>query len=204
MIYKSLAKFSGFIGILYRIYTKAYIQEMAQSFCMFKRFCGAAAAKEMLLDRCLPLQRTECLQSVQATGRVLSQGIVSLVSLPGFDRAAMDGFAVRSADTIGARPHAPVFLGNFRRMRTGRLVPGDYDAVVMLEDANLRGSILEITAQLHPYKNVSRIGEDIAKAKQSLQKGTPFAPRMWRCCLRWELTRCRFMKSPRLSSSPRG
>lgn len=158
------------------MYTKAYLQEMSQSFCMFKRFCGATAAKEMLLDRCLPLQRTECLQSMQATGRVLSQEIVSLVSLPGFDRAAMDGFAVRSADTNGARPHAPVFLGNFRHMRTGGLVPCDYDAVVMLEDANLRGSILEITAQLHPYKNVSRIGEDISKGEAVFAEGHTLRP----------------------------
>ena len=149
---------------------------MAQSFCMFKRFCGAAAAKEMLLDRCLPLQRTQLLQSVQATGRVLSQEIASPVSLPGFDRAAMDGFAVRSGDTKGARPHAPVFLDKFQHMRTGMPVSGDYDAVIMLEDANLRAGILETTAQLHPYKNVSRVGEDISKGEAVFCEGHTLRP----------------------------
>lgn len=144
---------------------------------MFKRFCGAAAAKEMLLDRCLPLERTELLPSVQvAAGRVLSQDISSPVSLPGFDRAAMDGFAVRSADTRGARPHAPVFLDNFRPVRTGMPVPGDYDAVVMLEDVYLRGSILQVTAQLHAYKNVSCIGEDISLGETVFSQGHALRP----------------------------
>jgi len=116
------------------------------------------------------------MQNVQAAGRVLSQDISSPVSLPGFDRAAMDGFAVRSADTKGARPNAPVFLDNFRPVRTGMPVPGDYDAVVMLEDAYLRGSILEVTAQLHAYKNVSCIGEDICLGETVFSGGHTLRP----------------------------
>ncbi|MDD4161121.1 MAG: molybdopterin molybdotransferase MoeA [Methanothrix sp.] len=143
---------------------------------MFKHFRGAAAAKEMLLDRCLPLQRTESLPSVQAAGRVLSQNIASPVNLPGFNRAAMDGFAVRSADTRGARPHAPVFLDNFRPVRTGMPVPEGYDAVLMLEDANLRGNILENTAQLHSYKNIARIGEDISEGEAIFSQGHTLRP----------------------------
>jgi molybdopterin molybdotransferase len=61
-------------------------------------------------------------------------------------------------------------------MRTGMPVPGDYDAVVMLEDANLRGSILEITTQLHPYKNVSRVGEDIRKGEAVFSEGHTLRP----------------------------
>ncbi|MCK9442134.1 MAG: molybdopterin molybdenumtransferase MoeA, partial [Methanothrix sp.] len=143
---------------------------------MFRRFRGAAAAKEMLLDRCLPLQRTQFLQNVQAAGRVLSQDIVSPVNLPDFDRAAMDGFAVRSADTRGAKPNAPVFLDNFRPVRTGMPVPGDYDAVVMLEDARRRNATLEISAQMHAYKNVSRIGEDISEGEAVFSEGHTIRP----------------------------
>jgi molybdopterin molybdotransferase len=143
---------------------------------MFKRFSGAAAAKEMLLDRCLPIQRTTLLQNVQAAGRVLSQDISSPVTLPGFDRAAMDGFAVRSEDTRGAKPNAPVFLDNFRPVRTGMPVPGDYDGVVMLEDARRRGTTLEITTQLHAYKNVSRIGEDISLGETVFFEGHTLRP----------------------------
>jgi molybdopterin molybdotransferase len=143
---------------------------------MFKRFQGAVAAKEMLLDRCLPLQRTEHLPGVQATGRVLSQEISSPVSLPGFDRAAMDGFAVRSEDTRGAKPNNPVILDNFRPVRTGMPVPGDYDCVVMQEDARRRNSTLEVTTQLHAYKNISRIGEDISLGETIFSQGHTLRP----------------------------
>src|SRR5512137_601210 len=143
---------------------------------MFKRFRGAAAAKEMLLDRSSPLQRIELLQSVQAAGRVLSHDIASPVSLPGFDRAAMDGFAVRSEDTRGAKPNAAVFLDNFLPVRTGMPVPGCYDCVVMLEDARRRNAALEITAQLHAYKNISRIGEDISAGETVFSEGHTLRP----------------------------
>jgi molybdopterin molybdotransferase len=143
---------------------------------MFKRFCGAAAAKEMLLDRCLPIERTQFIPSVQAESRVISQEVRSPVSLPSFDRAAMDGFAVRSSDTKGARPHAPVFLDKFQPVRTGMPVPGEYDAVMMLEDARLRESTLEITAQLHAYRNVSRTGEDIREGESVFSQGHTLRP----------------------------
>jgi molybdopterin molybdotransferase len=143
---------------------------------MFKRFCGAAAAKEMLLDRCLPIERTQFIPSVQAESRVTLQEVRSPVSLPGFDRAAMDGFAVRSSDTKGARPHAPVFLDKFQPVRTGMPVPGEYDAVMMLEDARLRESTLEVTAQLHAYRNVSRTGEDIRQGESVFSQGHTLRP----------------------------
>ena len=143
---------------------------------MFKRFLGAAAAKDMLLDHCLPLLRIESLPSVQAAERVLSQDIASPVNLPGFDRAAMDGFAVRSEDTKGAKPNCPIFLDNFRPVRTGMPVPGDYDGVVMQEDARRRNATLEITAQLHAYRNVSCIGEDISLGETVFSEGHSLRP----------------------------
>lgn len=130
----------------------------------------------MLIDRCQPLRGTEILQTVLAEGRSLSQDISSAVNLPAFDRAAMDGFAVQSKKTSGARPHAPVFLEKFLPIRTGMPVPADYDAVVMLEDANIHGSVLEVTAQMHPYKNVSRVGEDISAGERVLSEGHTLRP----------------------------
>lgn len=143
---------------------------------MFKRFSGASQAREVLLDHCLPVMRTCRLMCLEAAGRAISQDITSPVSLPGFDRAAMDGFAVRSSDTKGARPSAPVFLQRFLPVRTGMEVPADYDAVVMLEDARLRGDALEITAELHAYRNVSRVGEDIRQGEAVFREGHVLRP----------------------------
>lgn len=130
----------------------------------------------MLIDCCRPLHGTEILQTVMAEGRVLSQDVVSAVNLPAFDRAAMDGFAVHSGQTLGAKPHAPVFLEKFLPMRTGMPVPADFDAVVMLEDADRHDSVLEVTAQMHPYKNVSRVGEDISAGDTVLSEGHTLRP----------------------------
>jgi molybdopterin molybdotransferase len=143
---------------------------------MFKRFSGARDALAIVLDRCRPLSRTEKLDTAQAADRVTSFDIASPVSLPGFDRAAMDGFAVRSRDTNGARPSAPNFLDNFLPLRTGMEVPEAYDAVVMLEDAQLRGNVLEITAEAHAYKNVSRIGEDVLQGDVVFGEGHRLRP----------------------------
>jgi len=143
---------------------------------MLKRFLGVAAATKMLLDRCHPLERSQSQAVAQAAGRVICEDVISPVNLPAFCRAAMDGFAVRSQDTKGARPSAPAYLERFIALRTGMEVPEDFDAVAMLEDSMLRGDILEITAEVHPYKNVSSIGEDIQRGDVVFPEGHRLRP----------------------------
>lgn len=143
---------------------------------MFKRFSGAIAARKMLLDRCLPLPDTEDLDCRQATDRVTAEDIRSPVSLPAFDRSAMDGFAVRSEDTKGSRLSGPIFLQDFLPLHTGMVVPEKYDAIVMLEDARVRGDVLEVTAEAHAYKNVSRTGEDVKEGDVVFKEGHRLRP----------------------------
>ena len=130
----------------------------------------------MLLYWCLPIPRTVQKASTEASGEVTSRDLISPMSLPGFDRAAMDGFAVRSADTRGARPFAPVLLEGFQPLRTGMEVPEEYDAVVMLEDARLCNAALEVSAEVHAYKNISRIGEDIRQGDVVFREGRSRPP----------------------------
>ena len=130
----------------------------------------------MLLDRCLPIQRIEQKMTGSASGEVISRDIYSQVNLPAFDRAAMDGFAVRAADTKGAKTYAPVLLERFQPLRTGMEVPIEYDAVVMLEDARLCNESLEVSAELHASKNVSRIGEDIRQGDLVFSEGHALRP----------------------------
>ncbi len=171
---------------------------------MFKRFCAAAAARDMLLSLCQPSERTETVETILADGRVLFQDVCSPVSLPGFDRAAMDGFAVRSEDTRGARPHAPVFVERFLPIRTGMPVTSDYDAVVMLEDASLHGGILEVTAQMHPFKNVSRIGEDIAFEEKVFTRGHTLRPPDLALLSALGVVRVEVYERPRVTIIPTG
>lgn len=143
---------------------------------MFKRLLGAEESKEILLEKCNPVLRRETIALETSFGRVLSKDTVSSVNLPAFNRAAMDGFAVRSTDTRSASPMAPIYLKNAQALRTGMAVPEGFDAVVMLEDASLRGGLLEVTAEVHPYRNVSRIGEDIREGDLVLKEGHKLRP----------------------------
>lgn len=143
---------------------------------MFKRLSGADEARRVLMEHCPPVQRKQSISLEVSEGRVLFKDVISSVDLPAFNRAAMDGFAVCSADTRGASPSSPVYLENAVALRTGMAVPEGFDAVVMLEDAVSRGNLLEVTAVVHPYRNVSRVGEDICQGDVVLKEGHRLRP----------------------------
>ncbi|MGB9901915.1 gephyrin-like molybdotransferase Glp [Methanothrix sp.] len=128
---------------------------------MFRKLSSVDYALDRLLDLCDPLEEREKIPIEDACGRVLASDALSPEDLPSFNRAAMDGYAVRSHETRGASQISPVRITEYVRVRTGAALPEGFDAVVMLEDSFLRGNVLEITAELTPYRNVSRIGEDV-------------------------------------------
>lgn len=146
---------------------------------MFKKLIGVQEALKTLLEISKPMARSERISVKYAAGRVLSESIVSTANLPSFNRAAMDGFAVKSSDTKGASPTNPVYLQMDKdciSVRTGMAVTGDYDAVVMLEDATIRAGRLEVTATVHPFRNLSRIGEDVAAGDLIINEGHRLRP----------------------------
>jgi molybdenum cofactor synthesis domain-containing protein len=126
--------------------------------------------------------------------RVLAEDIVAKIDIPPFDRAAMDGFAVRAEDTFGASMANPIVLrlvgeveigvkpgfeiceGEAAKIVTGAVIPKGTDAVLMLEHANIREGFVEVLKPLTPYKNVSRRGEDIRKGEIILGRGEILQP----------------------------
>ncbi|MDH7596126.1 MAG: molybdopterin molybdotransferase MoeA [Methanothrix sp.] len=128
---------------------------------MFRKLSSVGYALERLLDLCSPVDEIEKIPIEETCGRVLASDVLSPENLPSFNRAAMDGYAVRSEQTRGASQSSPVQITEHVRVRTGAALPDGFDAVVMLEDSFLRGRVLEVTAELTPYRNVSRVGEDV-------------------------------------------
>ncbi len=145
-----------------------------------------------IIERAIePIDRTEVLPLLQANGRVLAQEIVSTADVPPFSRAAMDGYAVRSEDTIGASRTTPRTLRRIETIYTGQLpknrietgecaeiatgapMPDGADAVVMVEETDIddRGSV-SIFAQAAARQNIGRQGADIQKGQRVLQPGT--------------------------------
>jgi len=121
-----------------------------------------------------------------AFGRVLAEDLFALEDLPRFDKSAMDGYAVKSADLAGATQFKPAILQltqaeqvdvkQAKQVWTGNPVPKGADAVVMLENTEKRGGELEVWSQLAPWANVSKMGEDVKKGDLAVKAGTRLNP----------------------------
>ncbi|MGY3864772.1 molybdopterin molybdotransferase MoeA [Aeromonas bivalvium] len=126
----------------------------------------------------------------EALDRVLASDILSPLSVPPFDNAAMDGYAVRLADLAAGAP-LPVAgkafagqpydgdwpAGHCIRIMTGAPVPVGTDAVVMQEETQAGDN--GITFLAHPVagQNIRRRGEDLAQGSRVLESGLRLSPR---------------------------
>jgi len=132
-------------------------------------------------------------------GQVLAEDIFSDINIPPLDNSAMDGYAVRAADTSGASPKSPCILrvidtvtagsisqarvepGTAVRIMTGAAIPKGADAVVKFEDTDQSGrgadaSEVSILAEVTKGLEIRRAGEDIARGMMVLDKGTVIRP----------------------------
>jgi molybdopterin biosynthesis enzyme len=78
-------------------------------------------ARAILADTIRPIERTERVSLADATGRVVARPVVSERDVPPFARAAMDGYAVRAADTFGATQFEPRVLAAVETIYTGQV-----------------------------------------------------------------------------------
>lgn len=128
---------------------------------------GLWASRLGELDLWGPMPAQPCLVR-EALGRVTAHSIVALVSSPFYHASAMDGYAVRFTDTIGATPARPrrLSIGHGAIMvDTGDPMPDGTDAVIMVEDVNIIGNEIEFGVTLSPWKNVRTVGEDIVESE---------------------------------------
>jgi molybdopterin molybdotransferase len=145
----------------------------------FQDRAEVADVLRLLDDRVGPLS-AETIDLAQAAGRVLAEGIVSAFAVPGFDRAAMDGYALRGEETFGASPYNPLLLeligealpgrpftgalhpGQAVRIMTGAPVPEGADAVLPVEQASEEKGRLLVAEPIPPGRHIGRRGEDVA------------------------------------------
>jgi molybdopterin molybdotransferase len=133
---------------------------------------------------------TEAAPTVCCRGRVLAEDLFSRVDLPHFNRAAMDGYAVRAKDTFGASASLPAYIkvvatvemgkevaqpvadGEAMRISTGGMLPPGCDAVVMVEYTEDPGNgMVEVQRGVSPWQNVIQIGDDIKKGDLVFHRG---------------------------------
>ena len=114
-----------------------------------------------------------------AVGRVTAEPVWALRSSPAFDSAAMDGIAVRAADTVGASETSPVLLtaDQFEVVDTGDPLPAGYDAVEMREHVHRTpDGEAELRAAAPPYQHGRTIGEDVTATELLLPVGHRLRP----------------------------
>ena len=113
-----------------------------------------------------------------ALGRVTAEPVWATRSSPSFDASAMDGIAVRAADTVGASETSPVRVAPdaYVVVDTGDPLPDGFDAVVMREQVHYAGDAAELRAAVPPYQHVRSIGEDVATAELLLPEGHRLRP----------------------------
>ena len=142
-------------------------------------------ALETILARAQPLG-TETVALGDAHGRVLALAAEALVDLPPFASSAMDGYAVRAADTPGTfhvtgessagRPAtSPLRPGEAIAIATGGVVPTLADAVVAVEDVVASANRVEIGADVTARANIRPQGGDVRAGGEVVPAGTRLA-----------------------------
>ena len=127
--------------------------------------------------------------------RVSASGILSTEDLPAFTRSTVDGFAVNSADTFGAKESSPAYIsvtheilmgvvpdftisrGEAAKIPTGGMLPEGADAALMLEyTQNVSDDMIEVLRPVAPGENLINRGEDIKKDDLVIPKGHRLRP----------------------------
>lgn len=111
-----------------------------------------------------------------AVGRITAAPIFARFSVPAIHISAMDGIAVKSADTLGASEQHPVILPDAARVNTGNIVPPGYDAVVMIEDVWIDGETYTIRKPVGPWQHIRPVGEDIGESEMILPSNHRIRP----------------------------
>ena len=152
-----------------------------------------------------------------ARGRVLAEEVRSDRDVPPFTNSAMDGYAVRAADTGAASAGKPVHLevlGEIRagvepptsvrsstalRIMTGAVMPEGADAVVRVEDTVERDGRVEVRVAVEPGTSVRRAGSDIRRGDVVAEVGRVVTPGIIGVLASAGRTRVRTIRRPRVT-----
>jgi molybdenum cofactor synthesis domain-containing protein len=146
-------------------------------------------ARALLAQGLEPIARVERVRLDEADGRVVATDVAASRDVPPFDRAAMDGYAVRAEDTFGAGRHDPRVLRPVEKILTGQMpsrpvgpaecaeiatgapMPDGADAVVMVEETERGPDGVRVFTPVYPRQNVGRRGADIRAGQPIARRG---------------------------------
>ena len=152
---------------------------------------SVADAQRRILDQVRPLPAIPVVLTPDALGLVLAEDVASDIDMPPFDKAMMDGYAVRSTDcggasaeftvveevTAGRVPQVAVGSGQATRIMTGAPMPAGADAVVMVERTRaLDGNRVHIDGAAKPGQNILRRAQEMRQGEIVLRAGARLRP----------------------------
>jgi len=150
-------------------------------------------ALQTILAGCRPMG-LENVNILEARGRVIGEDVFAPRDIPSAANSAMDGYAVRSADTKGVSALKPVELkvietiaagsaprktlqeGQAARIMTGAVLPKGADAVVRREDTEERGKTVRIKVAALKGLDIRFSGEDVQKGERVITAGSVLRP----------------------------
>jgi len=150
---------------------------------------SAAEAARHILEH-VELQPALRVHLDDALRRVLARDVVSPLDIPPHSNSAMDGYAVRRQDVVGATSSNPVTLeiveqlpagrfptkaitkGNCARIFTGSPIPDGADTVIRQEDTDMGDPVVAVTDDRDAGRNIRHAGEDIRQGDTVLTAGT--------------------------------
>ena len=152
------------------------------------------ACIQAFLQNISPIEKTETVHLLDSCGRIAAARVCAPQMVPAFPKSAMDGYAVRAEDTVGATKDKPVILkvigelcaGDYKefvyvqntavRIMTGAYVPEGFDAVIRQEDTDYGVEYVKIYKGVASYTNYCKVGEDIKQGDVVLEKGSRITP----------------------------
>jgi molybdopterin molybdotransferase len=140
-----------------------------------------AEAQDLILEDAAPVVETDTVPLSAALGRTLAEDVTASVSVPNHDNSAMDGYALRAAESGNAlrvnqripagRTGSPVEPGTAARIFTGAPIPPGADAVVMQENCDIDGDVLRLRQPVTPGENIRPRGQDLEQGSVVMSAG---------------------------------
>ena len=149
----------------------------------------------------------ETVPAAGALGRFTASAVYAAISSPHYNASAMDGIAVKAADTFGASEESPVLLPpeKYTVVDTGDPLPDGTDAVVMVEDViNAPNGDVKLLGAVSPFQNVRQVGEDICMGDMIAPTNTEITPALIGAFLAGGVTVISVKKRPVFGIIPTG
>ncbi len=169
-----------------------------------------------------PITRVEAINIDDCFNRTLAKDVIATRNTPPFDRAAVDGYALKARDTFGvsrqnpkmldivdvlyagAMPRKRLTAGESIQIATGAKMPQGADAVVMIEDVSQEDRRVKVIKSVYPGANVALKGEDIRKGELVLEKSFILDPAKIGVLASQGISRVSVYEKPKVAVIPTG